>query len=120
MSNIDLVIQNLDILYSKELLSEHWNKVIGAASTLLKAEKPYLLTLNEAYRAEIVWYESRTVYDSGYAILLPGDTKTSTTVKRINAGNAYEDDLEYGSIWRCWAGKPTIEQRKAAEWKEII
>ena len=88
---------------------------------IIAAKKDYaprLLTLEEAYDAEIVWYESRCVYDSAWGKLSPGDTKVSTAITRLgHNGWAYEDDRDYGSAWRCWSKHPSDEQRKATKWK---
>ena len=86
----------------------------------LKFLKPRVLTLEEAYDAEIVWYESRCVYDSAWGKLSPGDTKVSTAITRLgHNGWAYEDDRDYGSAWRCWSKHPSDEQRKATAWKRL-
>ena len=36
----------------------------------------------------------------------------------LNKGvNKYDMREDYGKHWRCWAEKPTEEERKAAEWE---
>ena len=78
---------------------------------------PRLLTLEEAYAADIVWYESRCVYNPCYGRLSPGDTRVSAKIERLGyIGFAFEDDRDYGSAWRCWSKHPTDAQREDMPW----
>lgn len=38
--------------------------------------------------------------------------------KRINEKSMLLKKDDYGKTWRCWAEKPTDEERKAAEWEK--
>lgn len=86
---------------------------------LLEEYNAKLLTLDEAYNADIVFYESNGTSGSEYGRLTPGSTKYSTGIRRIcYSGYAYEDDREYGSSWRCWNVKPSDKQSKNTPWRE--
>lgn len=75
-----------------------------------------ILKLAEVYQTDFVWYESHSVYSSGYGEVRPGCTATSAEIHRADNGIAYEDDRMYGVSWRCWSSKPTKDQTKDAAW----
>lgn len=38
-------------------------------------------------------------------------------IKPFGVNDGYLDKLLYGKAWRCWASRPTDEEREAAAWK---
>jgi hypothetical protein len=65
------------------------------------------------------WIEIR--YDDGYFELEPVEITKGTGenyyIYRIGEGTPTKlDGKEYGKWWRCWAEKPTEEERRDAEW----
>ena len=100
---------------SVEQIADH---LIAHGVTVREMQKP--LTLEELRRIEEqpVWCETEA-------------TRTPCVVKRslidkedaifYALGSEYPIFFSvetYGQIWRCWAEKPTEEERKAAEWTE--
>lgn len=93
-------------------------------------QKP--LTLEEAVREKAVWVEfsdglEEYEKDDGIAAVifesychvdnqcvLVGDDLEDT----IHDG-LWLDDRDYNDSWRCWATKPTQEEREAAKWEEL-
>lgn len=69
------------------------------ALTLLKAQEPRVLTLEEAKKAEVCWLEER-----GYEPFATLEAGTWNPEK-------------YGKSYRCWNHMPTEEQRKAVKWE---
>jgi hypothetical protein len=66
------------------------------------------------------WFEA--IYDDGYFELEPAEITKGTGANYyiyiIGSETATRlDGKEYGEWWRCWAEKPTDEERKAAEWE---
>ena len=86
------------------------------AIQFLSEELPRVLTLDEAYTADFVWYESRSVYNSNFGTVRIGDTRQSVRIRRLCGSYAYEDKRDYGSTWRCWNKKPSDEEMKAVKW----
>lgn len=67
------------------------------------------------------WFEAR--YDDGYFDLEPAEiTKGAGAnyyIYLIGSETATRmDGKEYGEWWRCWAEKPTEEERALAKWEE--
>lgn len=60
----------------------------------------------------VLWLEDkRESYNDGW-------DKNDAVYYRLNV-SAYRRDMAdtYGKTWRCWAEKPTEEERKAAPWE---
>lgn len=122
---INLIMQRFDWQIAPETeykiiinanLEEVVDALISHGVTVREMQKP--LTLEELRRIEEqpVWCETEA-------------TRTPCVVKRslIDKEDAIFYALgsecpiffsieTYGQIWRCWAEKPTEEERKAAEW----
>lgn len=83
--------------------------------TIKEKQKP--MAIEELKILGVYWYEER------------GDKLMPCEIGRFSGahytdiniiGWAIPDELknnEYGKTWRCWAEKPTEEERKAAEWE---
>ncbi len=101
------------IKHGKEYIADH---LIAHGVTVREPQKP--LTVEEASGTnEPVWMEYITgrvfvcdlVASPGwngiYDAYIIGDTEPKPL-----------PEMYYGKSWRCWAEKPTEEERKAAEW----
>lgn len=56
-----------------------------------------------------------------YSVFLTGIYTGSDTVRSRNDEcglKAWLNNEEYGITWRCWASRPTEEERAAAKWEE--
>lgn len=96
-------------------------EVMDVLRHALEYIEPRILTLDEAFDSDVVFYESRSVYESGsgYGEIFGSDAGCGVKVERIGkSGFAFEDERDYGSAWRCWNTRPTEEQRKSEQWKE--
>lgn len=96
------------------------------ALTLLKAQQPHVLTLEEVEDAldTVVWVDRPQIENSSdeYALITAYSRKLkSVELRFIDKGRrgwrrwSYE---QYGKTWRCWDKRPYDEQRKAAKWNE--
>lgn len=108
---------------SVEGCAEYWagriaDHLIAHGVTVREPQKPikrgYLLTNSPC------WFEE--VYENGlYALEIVEITKgTGTSYYSYSIGSENADIYDgqlYGKTWRCWAEKPTEEERKAAEWE---
>lgn len=86
--------------------------------TVREQQKP--LTVEEATGTlDIVWFEQK----HGYATH-PCDAVIAPDCVNVNMsmiGHSVplvRPIKDYGKTWRCWAEKPTDEERKAAEWEK--
>ena len=98
-----------DCLYIAEHLAAH-------GVTVKEPQKP--MAIEELKILGVYWLEER------------GDKLMPCEIGRFSGahftdiniiGWAIPDELknnEYGKTWRCWAEKPTKEERKAADWLE--
>lgn len=83
--------------------------------TLLKAQEPRVMTLEEAANAECVFYDwcSRGVRPAK-VIRVPYKTGTYR-IQRFGDIDEWVHADEYGEYWRCWTALPTEEQRRAID-----
>ena len=109
---------------SVEGCAEYWagriaDHLIAHGVTVREMQKP--LTLQEAKERKTVWLDC----DDGFCDDVPfpslymyrGYPHHSVFIAPQNEDDKlWLDDEEYGETWRCWAEKPTEEERKAAEW----
>jgi len=102
--------------------------MLFAALLLIGEEEPALilepLTLEEAENLDVCWLEIR----SGFYVdpCTVGSVCGLSPNKRpvYGIGTAVEHaplylNSDYGVYWRCWADRPTDEDKKAAPWKEV-
>ena len=90
------------------------------AITLLKAQKPRVMTLEEIVSAECVWIEYAT--SGNIVIALPWNIElTDDTYNFIGMPNCFVEFRSlYGEEWRCWTSRPTDEQREITPWNEPL
>lgn len=115
-------IENKKCPYGVQRYGSHCvDSMLGDALSLLKAQEPRVMTLDEV---------NRFVFGSPYIVEtnIPGDEPrlmyglyshqgtagnyTFDTVDRRR--NLY--DVDYDRFWRCWTSRPTDEQREAVPW----
>ena len=94
--------------------------------TLLKAQEPRVMTLEELAAAQKapVWRETKRAHKDLYnGWMLAYDvqrgqgitgTRQGMTEPNGRVGWCKLDD--YGMTWRCWTSRPTDEQREAIPW----
>lgn len=92
------------------------NFLIANGVTVKEPQKP--LTVEEAAGTnEPVWYEYYK-----HPIAIPADVVYSHSAPFLEVHKLGSPSIlsmredAYGKTWRCWAEKPTEEERKAAEW----
>lgn len=93
-----------------------WNRLKRDALSLLKAQEPRVMTLEEVKKADDpVFFETQSgvIYD--WAIRCTANEKHVFLTIRNSTMQAYRID-RYGVSWRCWTSRPTDEQRKAVKW----
>lgn len=90
-----------------------------AAAMRRPLQKP--LTLEEACGSEepcvYVEFKGSEYIKAGDCVLSPcAKYIVDITMIGINAVGHFKD-ADYGRVWRCWATKPTQEEREEAKWK---
>ena len=83
--------------------------------TVKEPQKP--LTVEELIRLPKVVYIECTFFVEIHAALPDSlcGTPPCLGIQFVHAYEKFKLD-KYGKTWRCWAEKPTEEERKAAEW----
>lgn len=98
-----------------EGLADH---LIAHGVNLKQMQKP--LTVEEVRALqEFAWLEWRN--DNRIAPMVPSgiERDTATNVEYFTFwDDGYAVMSNYGKTWRCWADRPTEEERKAAEWEK--
>jgi hypothetical protein len=86
------------------------------ALTLLKAQEPRVLALDEIHRGMAVWLED---VDKTDVILAIGGSSVGGAKCFIseNDMSISPKDAEYGIRWRAWNAEPSKEQRGAVKWE---
>lgn len=95
-------------------LEEIVEHLLSHGATVRKMRKPLTVEELSEYLGEIIWKEEpfleiipiRAFY-KGWCALEYEEFGGEEYVSRLN---------DYNYTWRCWAEKPTEEERKAAEW----
>ena len=100
-----------DILYTAKYLIAH-------GVTVKEPQKP--IARGHLLENSPCWFEE--VYENGNYALEPVEITKGTGSNyysySIGSENAdLHDGHFYNKTWRCWAEKPTEEERKAAEWE---
>lgn len=103
--------------YEKRCIFQY---VMRDALTLLKAQEPRVMTLEEMkaipYDADI-WIE--TEYYVGKITIFAATINTKGLRGVMVYGSHKTYDYEgYNKLWRYWTSRPTDEQRKATPWAE--
>lgn len=83
--------------------------------TLLKAQEPRVMTLDEFQVSENnpKWLETKDGKHNRWTLGNAGYEKFYD-----NCMVGYLPIEEYGKLWRCWTSEPSDEQRKNTPWKE--
>lgn len=86
------------------------NRLKRDALQLLKAQEPRVMTLEELYSQETVWFEEKPNHTmkqltkDGIAVLV--------FVGLLHSWNGY------GTVWRCWTSRPSEGQREEVAWND--
>ena len=91
------------------------DQLISDALSLLKAQEPRVMTLEESGEDIEIWYESINGA-CGYGDLCY-DSKADLALYTPHGIKGVEESA-YNKTWRCWTSKPTDEQRAATPWAE--
>ena len=102
-----------DLLQDDTELHEMYTEAL----TLLKAQEPRVMTLDELSEKTDVWFES-LVYDTIDPALSSGSYDDGTVgLMTLEEELFYLDEADYGTKWRCWTQRPTDAQREAVPWE---
>lgn len=97
------------ILNTDELTAD----LIAHGVTVKEMQKP--MTVEELFLLPDVVYVEFSYFDDVYAAL--PERYDKQTIDLMMRGESCRFLLKgYGKTWRCWAKRPTEEERKAAEW----
>lgn len=93
------------------------NFLVANGVTVKEPQKP--LKVEELNEGDVLWFELDD-YPAKYVRIreLIGLSHGFASFQEI--GNKLELDyltMDYGKLWRCWAEKPTEEERMAVEWE---
>ena len=98
-------------------------KLKSDALTILKAQEPRLMTLDEVRNAchSPMWFESHGTFrgQKGFWCLHLG-VSPSLHIKLMPAIGEQSTVLSltaYGIVWRCWTSRPDEERRQNTPWK---
>ena len=99
--------------------------LMADALSLLKAQKPRVMTLEEVEGAldTVVWVDRPNLENTSdeYALITAYSMKHGYFDLRYTFCDPNyrerSDYATYGKRWRCWTQRPTDEQRKAVEWE---
>lgn len=98
--------------------------LVGALRDALEKPMQKPLTLGEATKARTFFVEYRYVDELRTGFVLTGlSGKEYSVVAVKNTNSIYTCVLTemsvrlFGKMWRCWASKPTDEEREAAAWE---
>ena len=92
-----------------------------AALSLLKAQEPRVMTLEEIKKAEVVWLECYGICSNMFKAALPWHSLSINNATWDFKTYPYTEVMflaEYGRNWRCWTSRPTDEQREAVKWND--
>ena len=139
MAELEKVIKGLECCMSEKICASqcpykgqcddggyYYSRAIEEAISLLKAQKPRVMTLEEVEDAldTVVWVD-RPLFDNSsdeYALIDAYSRKTQIVELRYPfCDKDYRERADYatyGKTWRCWTQQPTKEQREAVPWNE--
>lgn len=85
------------------------------ALSLLKVQEPRVLTLEELYDAEYVFFEDDR---TGVLCLLPcGDDEYETYFTSRHCDIIQRRKENYSKSWRCWTSRPSDSERGNTPWE---
>lgn len=94
---------------------DNLDELLGDALTLLKAQEPRIMSLEEIPYATFGWIEvSEQLIPCVLEDVFVDDTVGFAS---IEDGHDYMCASDYGKTWRVWTSRPTDEQREATPWK---
>ena len=85
------------------------------ALSLLKAQEPKLLTIEEITGDSECWFEGINGA-CGYADCYMCTGSKEVEVHRISMRPEFVSWDDFKKKWRCWTSRPTEEQREEADW----
>lgn len=88
--------------------------LIAHGVTMKQMQEP--LTFEEARTLDVGWIESRELNKIFLAVFAPSTHEALWFRSRYGQRFEWAYAHDYGQVWRCWATKPTDEERQAAEW----
>lgn len=99
------------------------DKLMHDALSLLKAQEPRVMTLEEVKRHNnqggCVWFEQPTY--NAVASFARQDEECTEIISPYILGepinHGYWSNSNYSHTWRCWTSRPTDEQREAVKWE---
>lgn len=93
--------------------------VTADALSLLKAQEPRVMTLEEAVRADICFVEFKGGEPSPAFVSVATYSWLSEPIYRLQFANSYSysDITKQGKQYRIWSARPTDEQRKTVKWE---
>ena len=107
------------------------NGVMADALTLLKAQEPRVMTLEEVIALpdeSDVWLEefccitvAATISHNPIIAQFLNNVSGETYfygIKQADYNNGNYMNADYGKEWRCWSSRPTDEQMEATPWQE--
>ena len=89
------------------------------ALSLLKAQEPRVMTLEEITKTEVVWLECYGICSNMFKAALPRHPININDATWDFETHPYTEVMflaEYGKNWRCWTSRPTDEQREVIQW----
>ena len=107
------------------LINEIWAYARYCADRLLKKQEPRVMTLEEVKQHNnqdgCVWFEQPT-YNADAVFVIQDEDYTEIISpyilgEPINQYYGYWPNRNYNKTWRCWASRPTDEQREATPWQ---
>lgn len=93
--------------------------LIREAPTVSSLSGAHLLTLEEADEASHVWMEviPHILLGIRQVRLVPVDATACMVYTFGSAQPTCYNACLYGSAWRCWSSKPTVEQMEKEKWE---
>lgn len=118
MTNREKLVELLDIIIQpgQKTLGEIADHLIAHGVTVREQQKP--LTVEELIKLPEVVYVECTFFEELH-VALPFCLKTiEVPCVGLQFDRYFEHFLldKYGKTWRCWAERPTDDEREAAEW----
>lgn len=114
-----------DCGYDNEPYTKCFEHLLRDALSLLKAQEPRVMTLEEIEDAldNVVWLDipgAENLAD-GFSLIMAYSRKYGFVLLDSPFGdNPSQDRFEYtdyNKTWRCWTARPTDEQREATPWE---
>lgn len=106
-----------------EYCIDEWHTSIVPRETLIAAvetlreDTPRVLTLAEAAEADVCWLEVEGVERMPPCRIAV--EARHVMVRRIGGLQEMGQPDEYGTVFRCWSRRPTMEERKGRKWQSF-